>query len=292
MLVVPGGERIGSISGGCLEEDIILRSASAALKGVPEVLTYDTTADNDLVWGVGQGCHGVVTVLIEPLPSRPAWALEALANLEAGRTTEIEVTWDGAGRALGTRIAEGPTPAGGPGVFTNSVTPPSRLLVFGAGDDARPLARLALGLGWRVAVADPRPAYVAAPRFPGVHALVHGPAEKLVSRLDPSPGSLAVVMTHHYRHDLPLLRHLLPLPLSYLGLLGPRQRAERILSDLEREGLRISETMRRRLHAPAGLDLGAEGGDAIALSIMAEMVSVIAGRDAHPLRERTRPIHG
>jgi xanthine/CO dehydrogenase XdhC/CoxF family maturation factor len=113
----------------------------------------------------------------------------------------------------------------------------------------------------------------------------------LVARATPPPDSLAVVMTHHYRHDRPLLRHLLPLPLAYLGLLGPKARAERILSDIAEEGFAITAEMRDRLRAPVGLDLGAETPPEVALSIIAEMTAVLAGRDGRPLRERTLPIH-
>jgi xanthine/CO dehydrogenase XdhC/CoxF family maturation factor len=98
-------------------------------------------------------------------------------------------------------------------------------------------------------------------------------------------------MTHRYRDDVPLLRTLLPLPLAYLGLLGPKARAERILGDLARDGFGVTERMRETLRAPVGLDLGSEGPEAVALSVIAEMSAVLAGRDARPLRERTLPIH-
>ena len=98
-------------------------------------------------------------------------------------------------------------------------------------------------------------------------------------------------MTHHYRHDRPILRHLLPLPLAYLGLLGPRVRAERILADIAGEGIAVTPDMRMRLRAPVGLDLGADSPEEVALSIAAEMMAVLAGRDGRPLRDRTLPIH-
>jgi xanthine/CO dehydrogenase XdhC/CoxF family maturation factor len=98
-------------------------------------------------------------------------------------------------------------------------------------------------------------------------------------------------MTHHYVHDVPLLRALLPRPLAYLGLLGPKKRAERILADLARDGLALTPELRARLHAPVGLDLGADSPEQVALAILAEMQATLSGRDARPLRERTRPIH-
>jgi xanthine/CO dehydrogenase XdhC/CoxF family maturation factor len=150
---------------------------------------------------------------------------------------------------------------------------------------------MALELGWRVTVADPRPAMLTEERFPAVLALVLGPADELVARAAPPPGSLAVVMTHHYRHDVPLVGHLLPLPLAYLGLLGPKARSERIMADLAATGLCVTDDMRARLRAPVGLDLGADAPEGVALSIIAEMTAVHSGRNARPLRERDRPIH-
>ncbi len=289
MLVTDGRGRIGSISGGCLEEDLLERSGRVAETGRAEIVVYDTTTENDLLWGVGLGCHGVVRILLERLDPRPAWAAILAENLRSGIETELAVVWEGHGDRLGTRL--GGSVNGAPGVFHERVQPPIPLAIFGAGDDAQPLARLARELGWRVTVADPRPGMATAARFPGASAVVAGPADELTGRVAPPPGSLAVVMTHHYKHDRPLLRHLLPLPLAYLGLLGPRLRAERILDDVAAEGLAITPAMRERLRAPVGLDLGADGPDEVALSIISEMTAVLAGRDGRPLRERGLPIH-
>ena len=292
MLVTGADTRIGSISGGCLEEDLIERSARVRASGRPELVVYDTTTENDLVWGVGLGCHGVVRILLEPVPARPEWAVAAAENLRLGRTTELAVIWDavaGGGTFLGDKIPSGHPK--GAGVFLESIRPPAALAIFGAGDDAQPLARIAMELGWRVTIADPRPSKPTQARFPGAAGFVLGPAEELVARASPAPGSLAVVMTHHYRHDLPLLRHLLPLPLAYLGLLGPRVRAERLIAEIAAGGLQVTPSMRARLHAPVGLDLGADSPEEVALSIIAEMRASLAGRDARPLRERSLPIH-
>jgi len=294
MLIAEGGVRIGSISGGCLEEDLLERSARVLATGKSELVVYDTTAENDLVWGVGLGCHGVVRILLEPLPARPEWATALAENFRAGRATALAVVWESPtgppGTMIGDAKASGRIKAAS-GVFRETVEPPTSFAIFGAGDDAQPLARLARDLGWRVTVADPRPSMPTEARFPGMSALVAGPADALVARVAPAPGSLAVVMTHHYLHDRPLLRHLLPLPLAYLGLLGPRGRAERILADIANDGLAITPGMRSRLRAPVGLDLGADGPDEVALSIIAEMKAVLSGRDGRPLRERTLPIH-
>lgn len=286
------GSRIGSISGGCLEEDVLARARRVALTGAAERVTYDTTSENDLVWGVGLGCHGVVQVLIEKLPASPSWAAALAVNLQARCPTPLAVVWQAhAPEALGTRLALADETASTAGVFVDVIHPPVRLVIFGAGDDAQPLVRIAQELGWHVTVADPRADFASGKRFPTANALIVGPAEELVQRVAPSPDTLAVVMTHRYVHDLPVLRQLLPCSLPYVGLLGPRARADRLLADLAKENVVVTGEQRARFHAPVGLDLGAENPAEVALSIVAEIRASLGHRDARPLRERTRPIH-
>jgi len=308
MLRTPGGKRMGSISGGCLEEDVLIHAEKVAADGKPGLFLYDTTPENDLVWGAGQGCRGVVQVFLERLPRNPAWAVALAANLDAGRPTELEVVWEAEDPAeLGTRLGnvgdgvarfpfnfaanltcKGATPS----VFRERIDPPPALFIFGAGDDAQPLAAFASNLGLRVTVADPRSALATAARFPEATLIATGTAETLVGRVSPRAGALAVVMTHQFAHDLRLLRDLLPLPLGYLGLLGPRQRADRILEDLGAGGFPITPAMRGGLHAPVGLDLGANSPEEVALSILSEIQASLSGRSARPLREKEGSIHG
>ena len=292
MLVTADGQRIGSISGGCLEEDVLVRAARVLATGLPEAVVYDTASENDLVWGVGLGCHGIVRVLLEKLPPRPDWAERVAANLAARHQTPLAVrhaTTEPS--AWGTHLAHDIGTGDSAGLFLQTIDPPPALVVFGAGDDGRPLMRLAKELGWHVTVADPRASLATTDRFPHADALVVGPADQLVAQVDPGADALAVVMTHHYLHDRPLLRALLTRPLAYLGLLGPKKRAEKIIADLTRSGFAITPAMRARLHAPVGLDLGADSPAEVALAILAEMQAVLGRRDARPLRERLRPIH-
>lgn len=293
LLLTASGQRLGSISGGCLEEDVLTRARAVLVSGRAETVVYDTTSENDLVWGVGLGCHGVVRVLIEKLPPRPAWAVALADNILARRPTPLAVVHGASPAvALGTRLATVSSATfASADVFFDTIAPPTPLVIYGAGDDAQPLARLAAELGWHVTIADPRPTFATALRFPDAVAHHIAPADQLVERTAPGPDALAVVMTHHYVHDVPLLRALLPRPLAYLGLLGPKKRAEKILTDLALDGLDLTPALRAQLHAPVGLDLGADTPEQVALAIVAEMQAVLAGRDARPLRERTRPIH-
>ncbi len=293
-LLVYGDARVGSISGGCLEEDILARTHTVAASGKAELITYDTSSENDLLWGVGTGCHGVVQVLLERIPVHISWVEALRANLAARLPTELAVVWESADASeLGTLLADASLVPAGRKIFREVIAPPPALTIFGAGDDARPLARMAKALGWRVALADPRAAYATTARFEMADEIFVGPADQLVQQSRVAPGSLAVVMTHHYIHDRPILRDLMPLQLAYLGILGPKKRSERILNDLGVPlGGAQGQPARPVVHAPVGLDLGGDDPPRVALSILAEMQATLAGRDARPLRERLGPIHG
>jgi xanthine/CO dehydrogenase XdhC/CoxF family maturation factor len=294
LLLLADGRRIGSISGGCLEDDVITHAREVLTTGQPATVTYDTTTENDLVWGVGLGCHGVVHVLIEKLPPQPGWADALRDNFRQRKPTELAIVWRGPeGTPLGTHLANAlPSLSATTEVFRQIVSPPIALVIFGAGDDAQPLVRFAKELGWQVTIVDPRPAFVTPERFPGADILVVARPDEAPARLALGADTLAVIMTHHYHHDLPLLRALLSRPLAYLGLLGPKKRTEKILSDLVADGFALTPAMRARLHAPVGLDLGADNPEEVALAILAEMKAALAGRDGRPLRERALPIHG
>jgi len=297
LLLTHDRQRIGSISGGCLEEDVLARAARVLETGTPDLVTYDTTSENDLVWGVGLGCHGVVQVLIEKLSPRPAWVATVAANLAVHRPTELAVVYVSENPLhLGTHVAasvsEWLDAPSARQIFLNTIPAPTSLLVFGAGDDARPLSRLAKELGWHVTIADPRRDFATAERFPLADRLIVAPAHELAARAATIPHALAVVMTHHYVHDIPILRDLLASPdFRYIGLLGPKKRAERILADLRRSGATFHSDALARLHAPVGLDLGAETPAEVALSIVAEIRAFLSRRNARPLRDRTQPIH-
>ena len=289
LLLLGDGTRVGSISGGCLEDDVVAHAQAVLEHGRAETVIYDTTTENDLVWGTGLGCHGIVRVLLEKLPPTPVWAAVLRANLSAGRDTLLAVGYDEPA-ALGTQLAADEKNSAG--IFLETVAPPTPLVIFGAGDDARPLSRFAKELGWRVTVVDSRPSYVTVTRFPEADQMAVGHGAEPTAGVALNARTVAVIMTHRYKDDLPLLRALLPQPLAYLGLLGPKKRAERLLETLAAEGLTITPEMRARLHAPVGLDLGATTPETVALSILAEIQTRLSGRKPIHLRERRAPIHG
>jgi len=320
----PEGLRVGSISGGCLEDDLIERARVVYTSGEAQLVVYDTTSENDLVWGVGLGCHGVVHLVLERVSGlspalkgvADAWekrqaAVIALAfgdqpqqrGTLAGATAQGTV-WvsdrasalaveENAARCLTSqhshysRWLEGPNSSP---VLWEYLPPPLRLVIFGAGNDALPLCHLANELGWRVVVVDPRAAYATRARFPLADEVRVLPADA-ADTLTWDPWTVAVVMTHHYRFDVPILKAVLPLNLGYVGLLGPKKRADQILGELADAGLKLTEEQRSRFHAPVGLDLGGSSPETVALAIAAEIEAVLNTRDARPLRQRSAPIH-
>ena len=169
--------------------------------------------------------------------------------------------------------------------------PPIALYVFGAGYDAVPLARLADELGWRVTVADHRPAYARAERFPWARQVLLAQPGHLPDDLQFDNRSCAVIMSHNYLQDQALLRDLLDAPLAYLGVLGPHQRTQRLLADLKKEGIAPSDEQAARLFSPVGLDIGAETAEEIALSILSEIQAALTGRQGGSLRNHPGPIH-
>jgi xanthine/CO dehydrogenase XdhC/CoxF family maturation factor len=163
-------------------------------------------------------------------------------------------------------------------------------VIFGAGYDAAPLARLAKELGFHVTVADARPAYAQPGRFPEADAVVVARPEE-IGRLALDATTAVVIMSHNYLTDRAFLKALLPLPLRYLGLMGPGARGVRMLQELRQEGFAASDAMLRQFHNPVGLDIGAESPEQIALSILAEIQTVISGHAGGLLREKKSSIH-
>ena len=304
-LVVGADDAItGNVSGGCLEEDVREVARRVIATGVAERRSYCGGGDEIAAWDLGVGCEGEVELLIEPVSARHAGInavmreeepfvvlTDVAAALEA-RTGSAHAT---AGRVLVGAEARDWMGDGashletrdGREWFVDVLTPPPRLLVVSGGDDARHLARLADAVGFRVVVADRRPGLLAPERFPATVRLVETDAARLGERVVLDAESFAVVMTHHFADDTDYLRALLQSPVRYLGVLGPRQRTDRILGILRAEGP-LDEA---RIFGPVGLDIGTDGAEQVALAVVAELLAVRSGRRPRSLRERAAPIH-
>jgi xanthine dehydrogenase accessory factor len=304
MVVTAGAETVGAVSGGCLEADIVARAPEVLASERAEVVRYDTRASDDVVLGLGLGCQGIIDVLLEPLAG--ATLDDAIAfyeRLAARREVVTLMTLLRAsdeGLAVGTRLVvdENGNVVDGEERLLSSpdelareiVRPMTPLVVCGAGTDAIPLVRLAKLMGWHVTVIDHRASFVTRDRFPDADMLIcanlSADASSLATRIVLDERTMAVVMAHAATHDRAYLHAMLDAGASYIGVLGPRRRTMELLGDRAVDG-----ELPPAVHAPIGLDLGAESPDEIALAIVAEIAAVNAGRSGGLLRDRSGPIH-
>ncbi|HEY9707910.1 MAG TPA: XdhC/CoxI family protein [Oculatellaceae cyanobacterium] len=332
MLITTEGQMVGSLSGGCLEGDVFEQAQEVLTSGKPIVVQYDTMSDEDIIWGLGLGCNGIVQILIERLEAEnPFNHLEFLTECLHYRQVGVLATVfhvEGQVKAqVGTRlmvypdstlksdiedadlvaqirddswkalndsrstVKAYPLPTGKADVFIEVIQPPVPLMIFGAGHDAVPLVRLAQELGWYVTVVDSRQADGTRSRFPSADEVVLSRPEGISERIHLYNRTMAVIMTHNYLHDLELLKILLPSPVRYLGILGPKSRTGKLLQDLQEQGITPSEQQLQRLYSPVGLNIGADTPEEIALSIVAEIQAVLGDRSGGSLRNYQGPIH-
>lgn len=175
-------------------------------------------------------------------------------------------------------------------IFLEVILPAPQLTVYGAGNDAQYLVRMAVGLGWRVHVIDGRPPQATVQRFPEAESVQIVKLSDL-EKQQFSPG-YAVLMSHNYHYDFAVLKQLASFkPVNYIGILGPRKKTDRLLDDLRKAGIELTEQENNRLYGPVGLNIGAETAEEIAVSVMAELLAVRHKCKAGFLRELDGPIH-
>jgi len=316
LLVADDGSTTGNVSGGCLEYDVREVGLAVLRSGEPQLRTYCPGTDADALRGTGLGCEGEIELFVEPaFEARPhdcarlkGRAPFVVCSIVAGsrdavgeRLTVTSTTSDGSIGAsnLKARVAARARELMHAGhsaledlddhtVFFDVLDPPPRLVVCGAGDDARPLARFATDVGFQVSVVDRRPAMLGPGRFPTEVECFASDGDSLSKCLSFDKNCYAVIMTHNLDNDLAYLRSLLASPVRYVGILGPRQRTERLLAGLE---LALDDSGSRRVYGPVGLDIGAEGAEQVALAVIAEILAARSGRPPRSLRERVSPIH-
>ena len=292
-LVAEDGHTLGGVSGGCLEADVGEIARGVISSSVPRLLHYDTGSDDRAVWGLGLGCNGSVDIFIQSAADPPT--LDTLrtvrALLDRSDTFVISTVVSGpdVGRTsivsndisqLRSRVErQGPNT-----VFSDVLVAPPKLIVCGAGDDAMPLVAYAADAGFAVTVIDHRPAYLRTERFPAARRLIEARPNGDLDGLPVDAQTFVVVKMHAFEQDRDWLQLFLDTDAPYIGLLGPRARAEKLL---ELAGSRDS----RRVYGPVGLDLAAEGPEQIAISIVAELLAVQARQQPAHLRERGAAIH-
>ena len=327
MLVTDDGQLVGAISGGCLEGDALRKARLVMAQNKPMLVTYDTTDEDDAKLGVGLGCNGVIHIMIEPIDtSNPYHPVNLFKLFLSKRQPVVLVTAfnmnDRKAPQPGTCFVlnesnqvTGMIPdatiqeallADAREVYRNgnSVTktymygdrftcfielmPPTvSLVLFGAGNDAIPLVQLADVLGWHVTLVDGRANYAVPGRFPLAKQIIIAKPDQALNQLVIDSRTVFVLMTHNYNYDMVMLRRLLPLQLTYVATLGPKKRLQRMLDELTDEGLDITPLQLKSIYGPAGLDIGSETSEEIALSIMAEIQAVLKQRNGAHLRDKT-----
>jgi xanthine/CO dehydrogenase XdhC/CoxF family maturation factor len=323
MLVTERGELTGAISGGCLEGDALRKALLVIQQQTPMLVTYDTTGEDDATIGIGLGCNGVIHILLEPIdnnnPDNPICLFERLLKqrLPSAVVTLFNLNQRKAVQP-GTRLVQ----LGDHIIFSdianewikdvkiamiqkqsfirsrNELTgliayyaPAIQLLIAGAGNDVMPLTKMAALMGWEIHIADGRLNHATTQRFPDATSLRTAKATALLKQWQPDNYSAVILMTHNYQYDLTLLRELIHTTIPYIGVLGPAKKLQRMLGEIQETDDEITPLQRVRLYGPAGLDIGAETAEEIALSIVSEIKSVMSATRPVSLRTKQTTIH-
>jgi xanthine dehydrogenase accessory factor len=317
MLVLGDGSVVCELSGGCPQRDIVARALEVIASGEPRLVRYNADSGLDVL--MEMGCGGELEVFIEPLLSAHdtdfidtlSACLDARRNIRLATVFAIDDTpvmpgrlvWDETSvlhdsvpdpalmqsiitqaTSARTRTLTLPSAQGTAGVLVETISPPHALVVIGSSAAARALLPVASALGWQTTLVDNDPARLQAADLPiGLNTVCATPAD-LSNTLRLDAHSSVVVMTHNLEHDVAYLNALKDAPLAYLGALGSRDRVSRMRDNPMLAGL--------RLHAPAGLDIGSETPEEIALAIAAEIMAVINHRHGGSLRNNNGAIHG
>jgi xanthine dehydrogenase accessory factor len=297
LIVSERGELAGSVSGGCVESEVVEAAREVLAGGEPRLLTFGIS--DDLALSVGLPCGGEIDVWVsEPDPAlveelaaiaRDDARAVALVDLDAGTERLVRDGEDAAADELirggHSRVLE----LEGTRVFADVFGPPPRLFVYGAVDTADALCAAARGLGWRTIVADARGRFATKERLPNADEILVAWPEEALTQVQPDHGTAIVVLTHDDKFDLPMLLGALASDAFYVGALGSRRNQERRRERLLEAG--VDEASLDRISGPAGLDIGAHSPAETAISMLAEIMAVRAGRDGGRLRESSGRIH-
>lgn len=330
MLITEEGNLTGAISGGCLEGDALNKALFVMTQQKAMLVTYDTMDDDDAKFGVGLGCNGIIQVLIEPLnPGAAVSPISLLREVASKREKSVAVTLfsldnrkdEQPGTCLlvkETNTVFGAAPFleelllhDAAGVFESKqsafksyisgtkninafieyMKPPVSVVIIGAGNDVLPVVEMAQILGWDATIADGRPALAKKERFSSSCRVLVSKPENVLEKIIIDDQTVFLLMTHNYNYDLAMMRALLKKNVAYIGSLGPAKKLDRMLEELRGEGMEITPAMLQNVFGPTGLDIGSETSEEIALSILAEIMAVLSGRNAGSLKWRSNAIH-
>ncbi|MGZ8559496.1 MAG: XdhC family protein [Chitinophagaceae bacterium] len=330
MLITDEGQLTGAISGGCLEGDALRKALLVMSQQKTMLVTYDTMDEDDAKLGIGLGCNGIIQVLIEPVNVDDTHnPIELLKVIAGKRQKAVLITLFSLenkkdiqpGTCLllkDDEITEGNTPAwkdilikdgkevllGEQSVFRTYhsgqqsltafielVMPAVSLVVMGAGNDVVPLVAMADTLGWETTVIDGRPSLAKQERFTASCQVLVSKPENVISQVTIDDQTVFLLMTHNYNYDMAMLHPLVQKNVVFVGMLGPKKKLDRMLGELEEQGIHLTERQLSTIYSPVGLDIGAETSEEIALSILSQIKAVLSGKQGSSLHSHTGTIH-
>jgi xanthine dehydrogenase accessory factor len=283
MLFFEDGTRFGMISAGCLEEDLALKAAEVLKKGTVTTVHYDMSEEDDISWGQGAGCNGLISILLESIDERLKTDLKKLKRylicnipvlvykkmgdlgeyLFLPRHGEPFGWWDGEFpdeyyEASSGMFHDQP-------IFQHLYRPKPRLIIFGAGPDVKPLVSYAANIGFSVILCDWREESCSKKNFPEAVRFIVGYPKEILKKLRFLPTDFVIIISHHFQRDQEILLNLPVKKIGYIGVLGPKERTKRLLQKPE---------LPEWIHSPVGISIGARGPEEIAISVVAELIMV------------------
>ncbi|MFC5980707.1 XdhC family protein [Flavobacterium salmonis] len=293
MLLFENNTMVGAVSGGCVENEILKQSQSVFLDNKAKIMVYDGR--------YRLGCEGVLYILLEPFsPDAAVW--QALNYVEQQRQSlEIESFYtktagnhSGLGSVFhfeGNKFSffniqlDQSLPS-----YTQLLKPRFHLIIIGSEHDAVQLCHFAFLTGWEVTIVASAKDYKTEANFPGATQVVHLSAEE-ISSLSIDTDTAVVLMTHSYVNDLKFLIELKNMQPAYLGLLGPVKRRNQLLNEFFEYTESFNEGLLDVAFGPSGISIGAETPQEIAISIIAEILSVIRKEEPMSLKYKNSAIH-
>ena len=297
MLIVEDGRMIGAVSGGCVEKDIARQSEAVFKEGNSIMMTYDGR--------YRLGCEGILYILLELFQPNDDF-LKAFDQCLLNRDDFVMKSYYrkevGTFPGMGTRVqlqqhtyflSKTSIPQkkeNSLSVFTQKMPPCFKLMIFGAEHDAVQLCKFASLNGWEVTIVSGPLESKTIANFPGASGFYAGaPDARTMHQIDSQ--TAAVLMTHNFANDLKFLIELKETHPAYIGLLGPAHRREKLFSQFIEYCPEIDEDFIDRIHGPAGLNIGAETPQEIAISILSEILSVVRNKQPILLKEKNGGIH-
>ena len=294
MSVQSDGKMIGAVSGGCVEKEVLRQAQSVFETDQPKLMVYDGR--------YRLGCEGILYILIEPFDpnkefyeafeeqckSRNSFRISSLYSKEEANRFKGSSTIHLTRNSF--KVDKSSADDDTLNIFEQNIKPGFKLVIVGSEHDAVQLCKYASSTGWEVDVIAPPDDPKSINNFPGA-SQYFGIDEQEFGALEFDSQTALMFMTHSYVKDLKYLSAVINKDIPYIGLLGPSKRREKLINEMLERDADISDQFFDRLHGPAGINIGAETPQEIAISILAEILTVIRGQKPISLKDKTGGIH-